>query len=101
MIGHRDIDDARHAAGKEQLGKAIAAAVSNHPGDYKAALSEFSNAVRADESTKKSVLLDRSAQVLRSPESVAPKTLRRIHIERGSKALTNSRPTKRRRGPQR
>lgn len=100
MIGHRDIDDARHAAGKEQLGKAIAAAVSNHPGDYKAALSEFSNAVRADESIKKSVLLDRSAQVLHTPESVAPDTLRRIHVERGSKAVT-SRPTKRRRGPQR
>ena len=48
MIGHRDIDNARDAAGKEQLAKAIATAVSNHPGDYKAALSEFANAVRAD-----------------------------------------------------
>ncbi len=74
MIGHRDIDNARDAAGKEQLAKAIATAVSNHPGDYKAALSEFANAVRADKSME-SVLLDRSAQV-----RVAPEPLRLIHV---------------------
>jgi hypothetical protein len=94
MSGHRDFHDARHAAGKERLGKAIATAVSNHPGDYQGALAEYSNAVRADDFIQKSMLKDLSAEVLRDrrdlsgdAEGTVQEALRRVEAFRKQEVL--------------
>ena len=104
MSGHRNVDDAYPLASKDQLGKAIASAVSNHPGDYKAALAEFSNAVSADDLIKRSILLGRSAQVLRTPDRVAPEMPQRVDAfmqKEKQEAVAKARPIRRRRGSRR